>query len=66
MISDPEAEVDEQVTLQKHQWNVIMDILRVDTQSEDAANRLGDVARQAQEILDELQRQLNRDGIERH
>lgn len=56
----------EAVTLEPHQWNVIMDVLRVDTTSEDAPNRLGDVANQAAAILQELQRQLGRDGIERH
>lgn len=60
------AEGSEQVALEPHQWNVIMDVLRVDTTSADAPDRLGDVATQAAAILEELQRQLGRDGIERH
>jgi hypothetical protein len=56
----------ESVTLDPHQWNVIMDVLRLDSSSEDAANRLGDVASQVRDILADLQRQLKRDGIERH
>jgi len=56
----------ENIALEPHQWNVIMDILRVDIQSEDAATRLGDVADQARSILGELECQLGRDGIERH
>ena len=56
----------EAVNLDPHQWNVIMDVLRVDIESEDAPNRLGDVANQARDILSELEKQLHRDGIERH
>jgi hypothetical protein len=56
----------ENVTLEPHQWNVIMDVLRLDTTAPDAGSRLGDVASQVNEILGELQRQLKRDGIERH
>ncbi len=56
----------EQVELSPHEWNVVMDILRVDIESEDAPTRLGDVANQARAILDQLQSQLKRDGIERH
>ena len=60
------TDTQEEVQLNQHQWNVVMDILRLDVESEDAPNRLGDVADQARGILDELQRQLHRDGIERH
>jgi hypothetical protein len=59
-------EQQETATLSSHQWNVVMDILRLDTQSDDAKIRLGDVARQADEILQSLVKQLGRDGIERH
>jgi predicted transcriptional regulator len=59
-------EQQETATLSSHQWNVVMDILRLDTQSDDAKTRLGDVARQADEILQSLIKQLGRDGIERH
>lgn len=60
------ADDQETVVLTPHQWNVIMDVIRVDVQSEDAPSRLGDVANQAADILKELERQLGRDGIERH
>jgi hypothetical protein len=59
-------EQQETASLSPHQWNVVMDILRLDTQSADAQTRLGDVARQADEILQSLVNQLGRDGIERH
>ncbi|HZT97935.1 MAG TPA: hypothetical protein VFB34_13965 [Chloroflexota bacterium] len=60
------ADEQETVTLAPHQWNVVMDVLRLDIEDQNAPERLGDVARQAQEVLDELMRQLGRDGIERH
>lgn len=60
------AEEQEAVTLDPHQWNVVMDVIRLDLESEDVGIRLGDVAKQAREILDEMQRQLKRDGVERH
>lgn len=56
----------ESVELNPHEWNVIMDVLHVDVEAQDAPARLGDVATQAREILDKLRRQLGRDGIERH
>ena len=60
------VDVKETVELNQHQWNVLMGVLRVDTQDADAATRLGDVASQAESILTELQKQLHRDGVERH
>ncbi|GEM_PF-4540530 len=60
------ADDQETVNLTPHQWNVIMDVLRLDVTASDSGSRLGDVARQVEEILAELQSQLKRDGIERH
>ncbi len=56
----------ESVTLAPHQWNVVMDVIRISIDDENAPNKLGDVARQAKEALDALVGQLGRDGIERH
>lgn len=60
------ANEQETVKLTPHEWNVVMDVLRVDVESPDASSRLGDVARQTAEILEQLQKQLGRDGVERH
>jgi hypothetical protein len=64
--TEQSTEKREQVELNAHQWNVVMDVIRVDVESPDAPNRLGDVASQAKDILNELERQLGRDGVERH
>lgn len=56
----------EAVELNPHQWNVVMDVLRLDINAKDAPNRLGDVANQVRDILSELEHQLHRDGVERH
>jgi hypothetical protein len=56
----------ESVTLTPYQWDIVMDMLRLDLKSEDAANRFGDLRDDIATILEALMRQLGRNGIERH
>lgn len=59
------ADEGEAVTLTPRQWDIVMDVLRVDATGPDAADRLGDLRSDVEAILQNLMRQLGRDGIER-